>query len=344
MVRNRKESCPAGISEADCATVSEADSTITSLRRGRPDNRRLLWALVLSLVLHLLCWGGYELGLRTGWWEQLRKWSLLHRLAKPPQPVPPPPVVAQEPQLSFLQVAESDPAPPQKPKFYSNNNSHAANPDQNKNLDTPKIDGKQTETPRTETAQRTKITKAPQAEAEPPQQQSQPTPPHAAPTPGDTAQSKPQDAEPQPEAPHPPRPRTIKEAKAQQPNQIQGLAMHQEGGTHRIALRPSFDAQETIFGDYDAQFTQAVEQKWDDLLDSQHFADDRTGHVVLRFHENYDGTVTEVTTLENTVGPVYGYLCMRALTEPAPFARWPEEMRREIGGNFREMTFTFTYY
>ena len=341
--RHRKESCPDPVSEADYATVSEAGSTINSLRHGRPDNRRLQWALALSLMAHLLCWGGYELSQRMGWLEQLKKLSWLHHPAKPVPPVPPP-AVTQEPELTFLQVAEADPVPPQKPKFYSNNNSHAANPDPDKNLDTPKLNGQQTDMVRTETAPRTKITKAPQATAEPAQQQTQSPPPSNAVKPGDTAQNKPQDAEPQPEPPHPPRPRTIKDALAQQPNQIQGREMRQEGGTHRIALRPSFDAQETAFGDYDAQFTQAVQQKWDDLLDSQRFADDRTGHVVLRFHQNYDGTITEITTLENTVGPLYGYLCMRALTEPAPYARWPEDMRRLIGGNFREMTFTFYYY
>jgi len=120
--------------------------------------------------------------------------------------------------------------------------------------------------------------------------------------------------------------------------------MHQDGGAHREAILPSFDAQATPFGDYDAKFVQAVTQKWYDLLDSQSFARDRSGRVTLHFNLNYDGSITEVTQLDNTVGPLYGYLCQQALTAPAPYAKWPEEMRRLIGGNVREMTFTFFYY
>ena len=74
------------------------------------------------------------------------------------------------------------------------------------------------------------------------------------------------------------------------------------------------------------------------------FARDRSGRVTLHFNLNYDGSITEVTQLDNTVGPLYGYLCQQALTAPAPYAKWPEEMRRLIGGNVREMTFTFFYY
>ncbi len=335
--------CPPPLSTADYGTVSEAGPTLSSLRHGRPENRRLVWALVLSLTVHLLCWGAYELGQRLGWWDHLRMLAWLHHPPKPTQPPPPPAATDQEPQLSFLEVAQPDAEAPKKPKFYSNNNSHAANPDADQNLDTPKLTGKQTDVPKIETARRTQIAKTPN-EAQPAQPQNQSPPSQPAPKPGDLARSQPQNAEQQIQPPHPPRPRTLKEALAQQPSSVAGVAMRQAGGVHRVALRPSFDAEATAFGDYDAQFVQAIEQKWYDLLDNQAFADDRTGHVTLHFHQNFDGTVTEITTVENTVGPLYDYLCLRALTEPSPFAPWPEDMRRLVGGNFRDMTFTFYYY
>ena len=105
-----------------------------------------------------------------------------------------------------------------------------------------------------------------------------------------------------------------------------------------------FDAKATLFGDYDAQFTQAVQQKWYDLIDAQNFSGDCVGRVTLHFNLNFDGTITEIKMEDHTVAMMWAYLCQRALTEPAPFAKWPEEMRREIGGNTREMTFTFYYY
>jgi predicted RNA-binding protein associated with RNAse of E/G family len=80
------------------------------------------------------------------------------------------------------------------------------------------------------------------------------------------------------------------------------------------------------------------------LLDSQQFARDRNGKVILRFHLNHDGTITDIQELQNTVGDVLGYVCREAVTDPAPFAAWPSDMRRMVGENYREITFTFYYY
>jgi len=66
--------------------------------------------------------------------------------------------------------------------------------------------------------------------------------------------------------------------------------------------------------------------------------------VTLRFHLNYDGSIADMKVLENTVGDVLGYVCQKAVTDPAPFSPWPGEMRRLIGENYREITFTFYYY
>jgi hypothetical protein len=69
-----------------------------------------------------------------------------------------------------------------------------------------------------------------------------------------------------------------------------------------------------------AAFMEAVTQRWYDLLDSQQFALDRSGKVTLRFHLNYDGTITDMQVLENTVGDLLGYVCQKAINDPAPFA------------------------
>jgi TonB family protein len=100
----------------------------------------------------------------------------------------------------------------------------------------------------------------------------------------------------------------------------------------------------TPFGAYDAAFIEAVTQRWYDLLDSRQFSMDRSGKVTLRFHLNYDGSITDMQVLENTVGDVLDYVCQKAVTDPAPFASWPSDMRRIIGENYREITFTFYYY
>ena len=343
----RKESCPSPIPKANYKTVSEAGHNIGSLRHGRSDNRRLEWALVLSLMFHLAAWGGYELGKRLGWWDHSPMLTWLHKTLHltPPPPTPPPQPLQPPPELQFVEVAQPDAEAPKKAKYYSNNNSHAANPDPIHNQDAPKLNGKQTDVPKIITARRSEMNPTPpQPQSPPAKAQEQPAQPQQTLNPGDLTAGKPEEAQEQPKPPQPPQPPQPTPPRIRKLSQIAGFQMHQDGGAHREAILPSFDAQATPFGDYDAKFVQAVTQKWYDLLDSQSFARDRSGRVTLHFNLNYDGSITEVTQLDNTVGPLYGYLCQQALTAPAPYAKWPEEMRRLIGGNVREMTFTFFYY
>ena len=120
--------------------------------------------------------------------------------------------------------------------------------------------------------------------------------------------------------------------------------MQQDGGVPRRAMWSSLDVKATAFGDYDRELIEAVQQRWDDLLDNHRYAEDRDGKVILRFKLKPDGTVIEMQTLDNNVGEVLGYLCQEAIEEAAPFAKWPPDMVRMIGTNYRDITFTFYYY
>ena len=67
------------------------------------------------------------------------------------------------------------------------------------------------------------------------------------------------------------------------------------------------------------------------------------GSVTLQFQLHWDGYVTDVKILETNVGEVQSLFCQRAIEKPAPFARWPDAMRREVGRNTRLLKFTFYY-
>jgi len=248
----------------------------------------------------------------------------------------------------FVDVSHAEPEPPKKTKYYSNKNSRAANPDADRDSNQPKLNGKQKDVPKTEEVpQLPKL----QPSMPPPQpkvaQPETPKPPVEEPqTPGDLDPIKPKAATTPPKQPPPPeRPRTLKEARAQQhQDQLPGQQMKQDGGVQRKIEWSSFDAKATAFGDYDRKIIEAVTQHWYDLLDSRHFAQDRTGKVILHFKLKFDGTVIEMRTLENTVGETLGYVCQEAIEEAAPFGKWPPDMRRMIGSNYREITFSFYYY
>ena len=294
--------------------------------------RRLGLALALSLGLHLFAWGGYAAGKEFGWWQRLHWPTWLPRLAIM-KVVPVPPPQNNEEQLTFVEVAQPTTEAPPNAKYYSSQNSHAADPTKG-NKDVPQLKGKQTEVAKTEDVPRPDFNKL-QPATPASQQKLQP-----ATRPGDLTLGKPQDTKPQEQQ----RPRTMKQASEQQSHRLPGQQMKQEGGAGRHALVPSLDVKATPFGAYDAALVEAVTQRWYDLLDSRQFAMDRTGKVTLRFHLNYDGTITDMNVLQNTVGDLLGYVCQKAINDPAPFAPWPSDMRLMVGENYREITFTFYYY
>ncbi len=306
-------------------------ASVDSLRLSGRDLRRLGLALALSLAVHLLGWGGYEAGKEFHWWESWHWPRWLPRLTilkiKPPLPQ------NNEPQLTFVEVPRPSTEAPKDTKYYSSQNSRAADPTKG-NKDVPQLNGKQTEVAKTENVPRPDFNKLQPAPPKPPPK------PEPATAPGDLTLGKPADSTPS----EPPRPRTVKAAQEQQTHRLAGPQMRQEGGMRRQALVPSLDVKATPFGAYDAALVEAVTQRWYDLLDSQQFAMDRSGKVTLRFHLNYDGTITDMSVVQNTVGDLLGYVCQKAISDPAPFAPWPSDMRRMVAENYREITFTFYYY
>jgi len=136
------------------------------------------------------------------------------------------------------------------------------------------------------------------------------------------------------------RPRTLAQAR-QQKNLLAGETMKQDGGVPRRG-RVSLDVKATPFGSYDAAFIAAVQQRWYDLLDNSRLAQ-RSGKVVLEFRLTHDGRITDMRVGENEVGDILSVLCQRAVTDPAPYAKWPSDMRRAIGKLYREVVFTFYY-
>ena len=108
-------------------------------------------------------------------------------------------------------------------------------------------------------------------------------------------------------------------------------------------LNPGFDVKASPFGAYDRAFIAAVSQRWYDLLEARNYAGYRQGKVAVEFRLNYDGRITEMRTVENTVTDTLSYLCQKAVLDPAPFEKWPREMRLMIGEDSRKITFTFFY-
>ena len=68
--------------------------------------------------------------------------------------------------------------------------------------------------------------------------------------------------------------------------------MRQDGGVNRLAIEASVDAAKTVYGDYDRDFIDAVQARWDALLKNRQ--DDVAGKVVLEFNLHADGRITDM--------------------------------------------------
>ena len=303
---------------------------LESLRPSRFESERILLALAIAVLVHVLLYGGYELGHGVHW---LR----LPWLAPPRQPqVRVQPVV--EP-IEFVMVNTPSTEAPEEAKLISNKNSVAADNSQNQNQNNPQVNGKQTDVKQTVTEFRFQPSKSPTGDnvgkQAATQEQPQPKPSVSA---GDLTLGKPEAAQQEQE-----RPRTVREALAQMANHIPSMTMNEEGGVQRHAQVPSLNVKITGFGDYDERFVEAVTQNWYNLLYSQKFALDRTGKVVLQFRLNADGSISDMKVGENNVGPLLSYVCEKAVLDGAPYERWTEDMRLKLG-NYADVQFTFDYF
>ncbi|MFO1462086.1 MAG: hypothetical protein U1G08_22105 [Verrucomicrobiota bacterium] len=141
----------------------------------------------------------------------------------------------------------------------------------------------------------------------------------------------------------PRRMKTLAEARASK-GAVVGERMKQEGGVTRQALQSSLNVKASPLGDYNYRMVLAVQDQWYRLLEERKFALERQGQVVITFDLHSDGTVTSVNTKDSNVGDVLSFLCELSVMQPAPFGRWPPEVRRLIGGDTVPVTFTFNYY
>ena len=244
---------------------------------------------------------------------------------------------------------------PKNAKYYSARNSQAANINATIDSNVPRIDGSQTHFAQTQTV--------PRANPVP----LQPAPPKAPPTTESSteAQAKPKGgpqigdlalAKPSPrtgenqsegdtgqaDSTTHTRPRTLAEAKMRQA-MLSGEKMQQDGGVKRRLEIDSLDARATPFGEYDRELIEAIRSRWFDLLESKQFSRDGTGRVVIDFRLDYNGHISGLRVVNTDVNDLLAYICQKSISDPAPFAQWPTDMRRLIGADYRDIQFTFYY-
>ncbi|HEX3988545.1 MAG TPA: hypothetical protein VHZ30_03880, partial [Verrucomicrobiae bacterium] len=267
-------------------------------------------------------------------------------------------------ELRFVQVdpANAQKEAPKVPKYYSSQNTFAANPNVTKPSTVPDVRGKQ------DKFMKTTDEGKPKAQPLQPKRTVTTQPQHevkevaaAAPkkeyTPGDLVSAKPvevardgdgkadikteaqKSVEEQPQ-PAPQRPRTIAEA-MERNGTLGGQPMKQAGGVSRVGITSQLDVAGSAIGDYDKDFVDAVSACWNQLWEG-HSANG-SGKVVLEFRLHPDGRITDMKVAQTEVTELMTDFCKQAIFDPAPYKPWPREMRLEIPTDYRDIQFTFYY-
>ena len=331
-------------------------------------------ALALSLALHLLVFSTVELGYRLGLWNSSLFTILAFRDAAKPDPRSEAQKKGQtqDEQSVPMIFVEIDPSQataeaPKEAKHYSSLNSLAGNPDTQLDLEVPKISGTQDKVPMTTdkspsepmplqpAPQLAKATEAPpKEELEPKISLPKQSPPEiqrdskvgdlamARPTTRPEVTLTPTFSEAPESAPPREKPRRLADVRREREG-LAGQKMMQEGGVRRYSFAEGLDAKATPFGAYDQLIIEAIRNHWYDLLDARDQARNETGRVVVTFRLNANGSVSHMRVAESTVGEILKIKCERAIKEPSPFPRWPSDMRRLVGGDYRDVRFTFYY-
>ena len=307
-------------------------------------------AILVSLVLHILSFVGWQH--RT----VLGRMAFFRPLVKvlTAAPVHRPKVLPATPTITFVQ----EPAPqrqfietdtsqvtgeePKNARFYSDNSTMAANPQNpsGKDGDTPYLDGSETRMLSTANVR----PQPPGAPAAPPatpqpvtQKPAEPVKELAA-TGMKVVEEKKETPEEKPVTP--PARKTVAGS-----NSRRELAAAKSRATSLGVRRLGVEALNVAsspFGAYDKALIYAVQSRWYEVLNTQRM-DTHAGTVELKFDLLADGSVANMEMKANSAGPALGLYCQKAVVESAPFAPLPEDLKRLIGGDSREIIFTFYY-
>jgi hypothetical protein len=99
-------------------------------------------------------------------------------------------------------------------------------------------------------------------------------------------------------------------------------------------------------GDYDKKIISAIRERWWNACDkSASIATlNRQSKVRLTYRLHADGSVSDLVVESSEVEEPLVDLCRQAILSAAPFDPWPDELRREVGREFRRIALTFFYH
>jgi len=113
------------------------------------------------------------------------------------------------------------------------------------------------------------------------------------------------------------------------------------GGVNSVNMKSGQDVKNTAVGAYDAQVVAEVRGAWDQLWTNR--SPNMSGKVVVQFRLYPDGHIQNPMINQNEATDLMAAICVQAINNSAPYAKWPPEIRLEIPDDYRDIQFTFFY-
>lgn len=98
-----------------------------------------------------------------------------------------------------------------------------------------------------------------------------------------------------------------------------------------------------VYGTYLQNVVNAVQKRWDNLLDQSNVYPPAGSFVVVGFVLAPDGTIARITNVANHSSRLGEQRVLDALSESAPFGVWSEDMKAHLNAGGEELVFTFYY-
>jgi hypothetical protein len=120
------------------------------------------------------------------------------------------------------------------------------------------------------------------------------------------------------------------------------LGCSSTSGTKSVQADPDNLRDDLKMNEYDKVMFTKIQDSWLRLLDG-HQLPLSSGEVKVQFLLNSDGSIGPPRVMRTSASSEDTELALRAVTESAPFGRWPDEMHLEIGNQPRDLRLTFQY-
>lgn len=133
-----------------------------------------------------------------------------------------------------------------------------------------------------------------------------------------------------------PRPSVVK-----QPQVRPAILAERLAGTTNIGPT-AVDARWSNYGAYLQRMIEAVQTQWEIFLIESKVYPAAGSTVTVKFIMDSNGQITQIVSHESTASDGATRACMSAITKPAPYGPWTDDMKAVLGEQ-QEMTFTFYY-